>query len=171
MWPGLRARLKLSRQSDIMKRMIWRILLVAYVLRFVLGWKRKSTQSNNRAKARAVKAENPLFQSMGAEETAVVEEPAAAAITTEWAKQATERAAAETEAQQTAIREHNPLFQSMGAEEAAMAVADKVEEVAAVEMAVTVMAAANTAADTAADTAVAATAQDTAQDSTEEQAT
>jgi len=108
---------------------------------------------------------------MGAEETAVVEEPAAAAITTEWAKQATERAAAETEAQQTAIREHNPLFQSMGAEEAAMAVADRVEEVAAVEMAVTVMAAANTAADTAADTAVAATAQDTAQDSTEEQAT
>ena len=92
--------------------------------------------ANNRAKARAVKAENPLFQSMGADETAVVKEPAAAATTTEWAKQATERAAeAEAEAQQTAIREHNPLFQSMGAEEAAMAVADRVGEVAAGEMA------------------------------------
>ena len=124
--------------------------------------------ANNRAKARAVKAENPLFQSMGAEETAVVEEPAAAATTTEWAKQATERAA-EAQAQQTAIREHNPLFQSMGAEEAAMAVADRVEEVAAVAMAAT----ANTTVlvDTTAEATVAATAQDTTQGSTEEQAT
>jgi len=101
-------------------------------------------------------------------ETAVVEEPAAAATTTEWAKQATERAA-EAQAQQTAIREHNPLFQSMGAEEAAMAVADRVEEVAAVAMA----AAANTTVlvDTTAEATVAATAQDTTQGSTEEQAT
>ena len=129
--------------------------------------------ANNRAKARAVKAENPLFQSMGADETAVVKEPAAAA-TTEWAKQATERAAeAEAEAQQTAIREHNPLFQSMGAEEAAMAVADRVEELTAVEVAVTVMAAAaDTTADTAANTTVAATAQEsTEEQATEEQAT
>ena len=63
----------------------------------------------------------------------------------------------------------------MGAEGAAMAVADRVEEVAAlaVEMTVTVMAAAtNTAADTTAETTVAATAaQDTTQESTEGQAT
>ena len=79
--------------------------------------------------------------------------------------------AATTVAEQTTIREYNPLFQPMGAEEAAMAVADRVEEVAAVEVAVTVMAAAaNTAADTATDTTVAATAQDTAQESTKEQA-
>ena len=55
----------------------------------------------------------------------------------------------------------------MGAEEAAMAVADRVEEVAAVIMA----AAANTAVHTAAEATVAATAQDTTQGSTEEQAT
>ena len=71
--------------------------------------------ANNRAKARAMKTENPLFQSMRAEETAVEEEPTTAATTTEWAKQATKRAA-EAQAQQTTIKERNPLFQSMGAE-------------------------------------------------------
>ena len=74
--------------------------------------------------------------------------------------------AATTVAEQTAIRKYNPLFQSMGTEEA-MAVADRVEEVAAVEMAVTaVEMAANTATDPTANTTVAITAQE----STEEQA-
>jgi len=50
--------------------------------------------------------------------------------------------AATTVAEETAIREHNPLFQSMGTEEAVMAVANRVEEVTAVEMAVTTMEAA-----------------------------
>ena len=47
--------------------------------------------------------------------------------------------AATTVAEQTAIREYNPLFQSMGTEEAAMAVANRMEEVAAGEMTVTAM--------------------------------
>ena len=60
----------------------------------------------------------------------------------------------------------------MGTEEAVMAVASRMEEVAAVEMAVTTMAAAaNTAADTTANATVAATAQDTEEQATEEQAT
>ena len=100
---------------------------------------------------------------MGAEGTAAI---ATATATSE----ATMGMAATTVAEQTAIRKYNPLFQSMGTGEA-MAVADRVEEVAAVEMAVTAMeATANTAADTTANTIVAATAQDTAQESTEEQA-
>ena len=60
----------------------------------------------------------------------------------------------------------------MGAEEVAMAVANRVEEVAAVEMRVTVMAAvANATTYTTRNATVAATIQDTAQESTEEQAT
>ena len=108
---------------------------------------------------------------MGAEETAAAIATPIATATARHAARATSKAtmgvAATTVAEQTAIREHNPLFQSMGTEEAAMAVADRVEEVAAVEMAVTAMEA---AADTTANATVAATAQDTAQESTEEQA-
>ena len=49
--------------------------------------------ANIAVRAVTVRAENPLFQSMGVEETAVAEEPVAVATTTEWAKQATKRAA------------------------------------------------------------------------------
>jgi hypothetical protein len=116
--------------------------------------------ADSRAKAGAVQAENSLFQSMGAEETAASIAIATATL------ESTMGMAATTVAEQTAIRKYNPLFQSMGTEEA-MAVADRGEEVAAVEMAVTAMEA---AADTTANTTVAATSQDTAQESTEEQA-
>ena len=122
--------------------------------------------ANNRAEAGAVQAENPLFQSMEVDE--------AAAVATTHTEQTMElightEGAAGAE---TIVTEQNPLFQSMGAEEAAMAVANRVEEVVAVEIRATVMAAvANATADTTGNATVAATVQDTAQESTEEQAT
>jgi hypothetical protein len=99
--------------------------------------------ADSRAKAGAVQAENPLFQSMGTEEaaTAAVAAAAAAEATMGMARLAAATAeediTSQKTAEQTAIREHNPLFQSMGTGEAVMAVANRVEEVAAVEMAVT----------------------------------
>ena len=100
--------------------------------------------ANRAARAGAVQAENPLFQSMGAEETAaaiaIATTIATATATTTATSETTMGMAATTVAEQTAIREHNPMFQSMGTEEAAMA--NRVEEVTAVEMAVTTMEAA-----------------------------
>ena len=97
-----------------------------------------------RAKEGAVQAENPLFQSMGAEETAMSTATTAAAPAAEatmgmagmTATTIAEDITAQKTTEQTAIREHNrdPLFQSMGTEEAIIAVANRVEEVATVEM-------------------------------------
>ena len=73
-------------------------------------------RANRAARAGAVQAENPLFQSMGAEETAATIAIATtiATATATATSETTMGMAATTVAEQTAIREHNPLFQSMG---------------------------------------------------------
>ena len=100
---------------------------------WVMATVEMATEATNRAvRAEAVRAEDPLFQSMGVEETAMIGEVAAAATNATMDRMNTEMAAeiivVEGQAEQATITGYNPLFRPIGAEEAAWAAVAKEEK-------------------------------------------